>query len=301
MSCFSRGLSSSPEQVTIVERDQLTDGTTPRRGFAKPSRPRADWPLGRDRLELFPGLLGRTAWRTVRAAGTTSDLSRSTSSSADHLVTRSRPRSRSGSLITHQRRQAVHRMSRPTPSSARSRTCRCSTDTTSSTSPRPTVGHGRVSTVADHSASPGADLTVDATGRGSRTPAVLQRLGYGRPRSRNRRPRHLFQCAGSVSDGTLGTHLRQAVRTGASPRFVMFRAEDEGGSSCGHLRFGRFADHPGRDRGLRRRLGGPAALAAARATEPLGEVCGHRSRPTDGDGSSRSNGCPTACWSSATR
>lgn len=124
-----------------------------------------------------------------------------------------------------------------------------------------------------------ADLVVDATGRGSRTPVFLEEFGYGRP--------PVDEVEVRMAYATLPVRiprgaLRELVLTvypipSRSTMFAMFACEDDtylvlAGTVGGQ--------NPPTDRGALldfiAQIAPAHAVAAARAGEPLGEVAQHR-------------------------
>ncbi len=181
----ARVLADSYDTVTVVERDVLPDGPEPRRGVPQGRQPHLLLARAAQILEeLFPGFLdelvadGGLVWDD-------GDLSKFWVSFAGHRLVRDRlPDPASvvnyyGSrpfLEGHVRRRLRglanvsvldgHDVAGLTATADRRRV----------TGVR-VVGHddGNETTLT-------ADLVVDATGRGSRTPVFLEQLGYGRPR-----------------------------------------------------------------------------------------------------------------------
>ncbi|GAB7066509.1 FAD-dependent monooxygenase [Mycolicibacterium hodleri] len=277
----ARVLSDFYDRVSVVERDELTDQAVPRRGVPQSRQPHVLMSrCGEIVEELFPGLLdelvadGAHCWND-------GDLSRFHVFFGGHLVTRTGSIPSPGSLITHHASRPfiechVRRRLRRIPNVA-ILDRHDIVDLAAS--------DGRVTGVLLHrhadrqAVNLDADVTVDATGRGSRTPVVLQRLGYGRPEEREL-PVHVTYSSVPVRipDGVLREHtFARLFEPGRPHGFVMFRAEGErwilGAGTLGSV------DPPttqaeivdfGAD------WAPPHALAAARAAEPLGEVCMHR-------------------------
>ncbi len=183
----ARVLSDFYRTVTIVERDVLPTEVAQRRGVPQGRHVHALWPRGSQILdELFPGLLkeligdGCIVWDD-------GDFSRAFVSFGGHQFVRS------GSMADFQHgRDCAYYPSRPFLEDHVRRRVRAIPNVTLM------EGHDIVELTsnADHSRVTGAvvtahnggdrrplaaDLVVDATGRGSRTPAFLDRLGYGRP------------------------------------------------------------------------------------------------------------------------
>ena len=170
------------ETVTVVERDALSDAAVHRRGVPQGRHIHGLLLRGARALEeLFPGILDELV-----VAGAPSidyrDLSKLHFDMGGHLAlqsgsaeglrayTPSRP-----FLESHVRRRV-----RAIPNIA-FLDYHDVVDVTSNTS-RDRITGARIVSRHSHAESElSADLVVDATGRGARTPAMLERLGYGRP------------------------------------------------------------------------------------------------------------------------
>ncbi|MDT5329514.1 MAG: hypothetical protein QOF31_811 [Mycobacterium sp.] len=178
----ARALAEFFETVTVVERDALSDAADHRRGVPQGRQIHGLLLRGAQALEeLFPGILDELV-----VAGAPSidyrDLSKLHFDMGGHLAvqcgsveglrayTPSRP-----FLESHIRRRV---RAIPTIAFLDNHDV---VDVTSNTS-RDRITGARVVSRHSHAESElSADLVVDATGRGARTPAMLERLGYGRP------------------------------------------------------------------------------------------------------------------------
>ncbi len=182
----ARVLSDFYRTVTVVERDVLPTEVAQRRGVPQGSHVHALWPRGSQILdELFPGVLaelvsnGCVVWDN-------GDFSKAILSFGGHQFVRS------GIMRGFQPRDSVYYPSRPLLEDHVRRCVRLIPNVTL------LEGHDVVGLTsdADRSHVTGvlvtaheggdqqsltADLVVDATGRGSRTPSFLEHLGYGRP------------------------------------------------------------------------------------------------------------------------
>lgn len=180
----ARVLTDFYDRVTVIERDVLGDTAAPRRGVPQSRQPHVVLArCGQILEELFPGigdeLVGDGAheWRD-------GDLSRLYTRFGGHLITQSgRIQDPSALKIFYASRPFIE-------SHVRRRVRGLSTLTI-------VDGHG-VDSLTEHagvvtgvrvtreldkaSRTLAADLVVDATGRGSRTPALLEQMGYPRPR-----------------------------------------------------------------------------------------------------------------------
>lgn len=181
----ARVLADFYAKVTVVERDILPDGAAGRRGVPQGRQGHALLGRGGQLIdELFPGLLAEWA-----AGGGQSlsyrDLPRIHMSVGGHLLVKAK--------ATHTREPLIHLSSRPFLESKVRQRLRAVPNVTFlegrdivdfSTAPSRTRVSGV--TIAERAAGgeicwlPG-DLVVDATGRGSRTPAFLKSIGYQPP------------------------------------------------------------------------------------------------------------------------
>ena len=182
----ARVLADSFARVTVIERDVLPDGAATRRGAPQAHHPHALLTKGAHILDrLFPGLLsalvdhGAPVWDD-------GDWSKLYMSIAGHVMLRH------GLAAFDHNQMAMYFPSRPLLEAAIRRRVeavdnvdiRDGTDVAELTV---TADRRRVTGVTvtdgDGTASQDleADLVVDAMGRSAHTPALLDRLGYGRP------------------------------------------------------------------------------------------------------------------------
>lgn len=277
----ARVLSDFYDRVTVVERDALSDEPVARRGVPQSRQPHVLLArCGEIAEELFPGILdemvagGAHRWDD-------GDLSRIHATFNGHLLHQS-------GTIPDPRSLINHLASRPfIECHVRRRLCALSNVTVLD-------GHdivelaatgGRVTGVVIHRHADAAvstltaQLFVDATGRGSRTPAFLERLGYGRPTEEELAVRIAYASMPMrIPEGTLREHtVARGFEPGRPRACFMFQCEGDtwmiGAGTMGGveppstreelLEFG-SAHLPAR------------ALDAARAAEPLAEVRIHR-------------------------
>jgi 2-polyprenyl-6-methoxyphenol hydroxylase-like FAD-dependent oxidoreductase len=175
----ARVLSDAYAEVVVVERDELPDGAAHRRGVPQSRHIHGLLAGGQQALEeLFHGLTAELADRGAPAGDMLQDLR------ACFGGHRLRP-GPSGLLALQASRPMLEAALR-----ARVRTLpsvsfldRCDVTGLSASSDGGRVTGARVVRRLDGSAEQtlAADLVVDATGRGSRTPAWLETLGYPRP------------------------------------------------------------------------------------------------------------------------
>jgi len=178
----TRALADFYETVTVVERDALGDGAEPRRGVPQGRQIHALLLRGAQALdELFPGIVDELV-----AAGTPTvdyrDLSKVHFNMGGHLAVQSgsldelRAYSPSRPLLEAHVRRRV----RAIPNVAFLDNHDVGDITFNTTRDR-VVGAQIASRECNSESELFADLVVDATGRGARTPAVLEKHGYNRP------------------------------------------------------------------------------------------------------------------------
>jgi 2-polyprenyl-6-methoxyphenol hydroxylase-like FAD-dependent oxidoreductase len=276
----ARALAEFYETVTVVERDALSDAADHRRGVPQGRQAHGLLLSGAQALEeLFPGILDELV-----EAGAPSidyrDLSKLHFNMGGHLAvqsgsaeglrayTPSRP-----FLESHTRRRV-----RAIPNIAFLDNHDV-VDVTSNTS-RDRITGARIVSRRSHAESElSADLVVDATGRGARTPAMLERLGYARPAEDDvvihltyasqllrMPPESLHECAGIV-----------APVPGRPTGMAILRYEHD---TVMFAVFGMAGNVPPVECSAMCAFAEPFApahlLAAIRAAEPLGEAARHR-------------------------
>lgn len=182
----ARVLADFYRNVTVVERDVLPTLTAQRRGVPQGRHVHALWPRGSQILdELFPGLLtdlladGCIVWDD-------GDFSKADVSFGGHRFVRSgkfpdfHPRDAayypSRPLLEDHVRQRVHAIGNVTLMDGYD-----VVELTSNADKSRVTGALYTSRKGDEKRTLTADLVVDAMGRGSRTPAFLERFGYERP------------------------------------------------------------------------------------------------------------------------
>jgi 2-polyprenyl-6-methoxyphenol hydroxylase-like FAD-dependent oxidoreductase len=277
----ARVLSEHYDRVTVVERDELSDVPASRRGVPQSRQPHVLLArCGEIAEELFPGLLeemitaGAHRWND-------GDLSRINVMFSGHQLKHDGTIPDPDSLVNHF-------ASRPF--------LECHVRRRVRALPKVTVldGHDvidlistgqRVTGAIVHRHADGsveslhAQLVVDATGRGSRTPVFLDRMGYGRPSEDEVTVRVAYASMPiRVTEGTLQEHTIVRLFAPGRPRgFFMFMCEADtwmiGAGTLGDV------TPPANREELLAFVDGiapPHALAAARAAEPLAEVSIHR-------------------------
>jgi 2-polyprenyl-6-methoxyphenol hydroxylase-like FAD-dependent oxidoreductase len=182
----ARVLSDFYRNVTVVERDVLPTEVAQRRGVPQGHHVHALWPRGSQILDdLFPGFLkelvddGCVVWDD-------GDFSRAILSFGGHQFVRSgfMPKFEYGDSAYYPSRPFLEDHVRRRVRAVSNVTLMEGHDLVEFTS---NVDRTRVTGVLVSARNTGekeavtADLVVDATGRGSRTPAFLERLGYERP------------------------------------------------------------------------------------------------------------------------
>ena len=279
----ARVLADFYETVTVVERDVLPDDPAVRRGVPQGRHVHVLLARGAQILdELFPGLLNElvAGGAPVWDDGELSKL---------HLAFGGHQMLRSGKITRAPKALAVHMPSRPfLECHVRRRLQAISNVTILSghevTELMSTSDHGRVTGVRVVNCDGGvereltADVVMDAMGRGARTPAFLERLGYGRPVED-----HIVMHTNYVSQLLRipqGTLKEMLVDIGPAPDRPtgMFLTGYENDTWMFTV-FGMVGQQPPRD------LAGMLSfaheycpshlLAAIQAAEPVGEVAHH--------------------------
>src|SRR6202000_2030614 len=278
----ARVLADFFETVTVVERDALPDDPAVRRGVPQGRHVHVLLARGAQILDdLFPGLLeelvadGAPVWDD-------GGVSKLHLSSAGHDV------ARSGRIRREPKALAIHMPSRPFLECHVRRRLQAMNNVTmlgghEVTELMSTADRGRVTgvRVVDGGAEREltADVVMDAMGRGARTPAFLDRLGYGRPAED-----HVVMHTNYVSQLLRippGTLQEMLVDIGPAPDRPsgMFLTGNENNTWMFTV-FGMVGRQPPHD------LAGMLSfaqdycpshlLAALRAAEPVGEVAHHR-------------------------
>ena len=278
----ARVLADFYRTVTVVERDVLPDDPTNRRGVPQGRHVHALLRRGAQIIdELFPGFLNElvAAGAPVLDDG---DFSKVLLSFGGHQLVRS-------GKVRDQQAMALYVPSRPF--------LECHVRRRLQAIPNVTIlgGHdvAELTSTADRTRVTGvrvvnrdggdgqelpADLVVDAMGRGSRTPAFLESLGYGRPVEDHVVMHTTY--ASQLLRIPLGT-VEGVVLIGAAPgrptgMFLLGYENDTWMFTV----FGMVGHEPPGDLAgmlsFAQEYGPTHVLAAVRAAEPLGEVTRHR-------------------------
>jgi 2-polyprenyl-6-methoxyphenol hydroxylase-like FAD-dependent oxidoreductase len=279
----ARLLADFYSKVTVVERDALPDAPATRRGVPQGGMPHLPTARGAQILdELFPGFLNELVAGGARVWND-GDLSRLSIAFGGHRLLAAGTIPDPQSIITYfasrpflewSVRQRVHAMSNVEILGGHDAVRLASTR-----------DHDRVIGVVVARRDSGAettmaaDLVVDATGRGSRTPVFLDELGYRRPRED-----HLMvhiTYAGLPVHVPAGTLRENIAFTGPEPNrpmaFAMFAGEDNTYRLAVQTVAGRQvpADHTSLLDCLTD-LAPPHVVAAARRAEPLADITQYR-------------------------
>jgi len=278
----ARVLTEFYDRVTVVERDVLGEGTSPRRGVPQSRQPHVVLARCTKVLEeLFPGI-GDELVAGGAHEWCDGDLSRIHTRLGGHLVVGS-------GHIPNPAALNMFYASRPFIEGHVRRRVRAlpqvsitdGYDIDSLTVDAGAVTGVQITSRADGmSRRVGADLVVDATGRGSRTPAFLEKMGYPRP--------HEDQLTVDVSyvsmplripDGTLHEYLFiDLFAPGRTRGFALSRSENDEWllliGSLGHdvappASAAEVLTHA-------QQLMPAHAFAAVRDAEPLGDIALHR-------------------------
>lgn len=276
----ARALAEFFETVTVVERDTLSDAADCRRGVPQGRQIHGLLLRGAQALEeLFPGILDELVEAGAPAVDYR-DLSQLHFNMGGHLAVQS-------GLLEGLR---AYTPSRPFLESHARRRVRAIpnieladnhdvVDVTSHTSRDRITGARIVNRHNNSESELPADLVVDATGRGARTPAMLERLGYARPAEDDvvihlmyasqllrMPPESLHECACLVAP-VPGRPTGMAMLTYEHDT-VMFSVFGMAGNDppVGCSAMCDFAEQ----------FAPAHVLAAIRAAEPLGETAQHR-------------------------
>ncbi len=172
----ARVLTEAFPQVTLVDRDDLPDGAVPRRGVPQGLHTHALLGRGREVLEeLFPGLTDELLQHGARGGDLQDDVR---FYNDGHLLFRRPSDMRGVGLTRPLLEDRLRARVRGLPG----------VELLTRVEGEPVLTGGRVTGVRAHPATGGsppavleADLVVDATGRGSHTPAWLESSGFPRP------------------------------------------------------------------------------------------------------------------------
>ncbi|CDO87449.1 2-polyprenyl-6-methoxyphenol hydroxylase-like oxidoreductase [Mycobacterium triplex] len=279
----ARVLAESYDQVTVVERDTLPGQPVPRRGVPQGVMPHIPAARGMRIMDrLFPGFLDELVAAGARVWDD-GDLSRLCVTFSGHQFQRSGRIPDPESLAMYY----VHRVFlewslRRRVTAIPNVTIVDGHDAVRLTS---TVRRDRVTgVVVAHRASGtetslNADLVVDATGRGSRTPVFLEQLGFRRPRE-DELTVHVTYAGLPVRlpAGALREFIAFAAPQPSRPRgYAMFAGQDDTYMLAVQTVAGQRApsDHAAL-LGCLSELAPAHVLAAARRAEPLADVTQYR-------------------------
>ncbi|KUI27461.1 NAD(P)/FAD-dependent oxidoreductase [Mycobacterium sp. GA-2829] len=276
----ARVLTDHYDRVTVIERDTLVDEPVARRGVPQGCQPHAL--LARCAVildDLFPGFLDELVAEGAHRWDD-GDMSRFDISFGGHNLLRTGRMPEPESLVQHY-------SSRPLLEHLVRRRVRAL--------PEVTILDGRhvdtlmtegsrvtgvvVSGKEDASTQLAADLVVDASGRGSRTPAFLAELGYGRPEVEELTIRVAYASmpVRLPQEGLRENMIVRMFEPGRPRGFVMFRCEgDVWLIAAGTLGAIRPPTTAAELLDFGEGIAPAYALAAARAAEPLGPVAVHQ-------------------------
>jgi 2-polyprenyl-6-methoxyphenol hydroxylase-like FAD-dependent oxidoreductase len=273
----ARVLADAYEQVTVVERDVLPEAGVPRKGVPQGRHAHALLPSGARVLdELFPGFLAGLVAAGVPVIG---DFRELWFSAGGHLLCQDgKPDDPAYQASRPYLEGRVRSRVRTLPNVQVKDGCDVAGLVTTPTRDR--VTGARVLSRRGGAEEIPADLVIDATGRGARTPAWLSQIGYQPPAEEQVRvdlmyaSRHL-----RLRPGALGA--AKLVLIGAEPTrpTALFLTEQEGDRWILTLA-GYAGQHPPTDPdgflAFARRIA-PAHIAAAIAgADPLDDIRAHR-------------------------
>jgi 2-polyprenyl-6-methoxyphenol hydroxylase-like FAD-dependent oxidoreductase len=277
----ARVLADFYDRVTVVERDSLPADAVNRRGVPQGRLIHAVLARCTQILdELFPGFVDE-----LKAKGVESwddgDLSKLRVSAGGHQTVRS-GRAPNAPVIFFPSRPLLEWSVRGRVKAIANVTFLEGHDVVGLTA---TPNHDRVTgakvvdRAADRAATLPADLVVDATGRGSRTPVFLEELGYGRPPEDELTVQLAYACQSvRIKPGAVKEHLIGLFPEPGRPKmFGLVRNEND----TWMLAFGTMAgaEPPHRRADMLEFAADfvPAhLLEAIRTAEPLDEVVHHR-------------------------
>jgi 2-polyprenyl-6-methoxyphenol hydroxylase-like FAD-dependent oxidoreductase len=277
----ARVLSDFYETVVVVERDALPVRPEMRRGVPQASHAHVLLARGGEILaELFPGLLDELDEAGV-PKWDDGDLSRRDIRIGTRKLS-------SHGRMRHPLRD--YRPSRPLLDDVVRRRVRAIANVTilerhEVVSLSSTRDHGRVTgavvadRAADETSTIAADLVIDATGRGSRTPVFLEQLGYGRPAEDELTIRLTYTSQWfQIPHGTMPIDVAGVFpEAGHSSGFALL--ENEGGRwglSVGSMGRNQPAEHCAALLSFIEDIAPPDVLDVLRAAKPVGRVTKHR-------------------------
>ena len=277
----ARVLADAYQRVTVIDRDPLPERAADRQGVPQGRHAHALLARGAQILEeLFPGLLADLAAAGVPVLG---DLRELWFSAGGHLLCRDgQPGGQPGDPVYQPSRAYLESQVRARVRALPNVTVmdRCAVAGLVTTPARDRVSGTRVRPGGGAEEVIAADLVVDATGRGGRTPAWLAEMGYDPPAEEQIRvdvkyaSRHLRLRPGALGETKL-------VLIGAEPArptaLALFAQEDDRWI----LTLAGYAgDHPPADPdgflAFARTVAPAHVFAAIRDADPLDDIRAHR-------------------------
>ncbi len=276
----ARVLADRYDRVTVVERDLLPTDPVNRRGVPQGRLIHAIQARGTQILdELFPGFAddltaqGVESWR--------GDLSKLRLAFAGHQMVRSGTAPNPAVVFFPSRPVLEWNVRRRVRGIANVRLLEAHDviGLTATPDRRRVTGVRLVDRALDRPLTLSADLVVDATGRGSRTPVFLDELGYGRPPEDELTVRLAYACQLlRIAPGVVNEHMIALFPEPGHPEMFGFIRYENGTAmfAVGGMAGVEPPRHLAEMLDFAAGLAPAHVLEAVRTAEPLGEVVQHR-------------------------
>lgn len=277
----ARVLADFYDRVTVVERDILPDNPINRRGVPQGRLIHALAARGAQVLdELFPGFVAEL---TAKGAGIwdDGDFSKVWMSVGGHTSPRSGVAPNPPVIVFPSRPLLEWNVRRRVRTFANVTFLECHdvVDLIATPARDRVIGARVVDRVLDRATALMADLVVDATGRGSRTPVFLQELGYGRPREDELTVQLAYACQlMRIEPGAIAEHMIALFPEPGRPKmFGLIRNENDSWMfGVGAMAGLQPPDGAAEMLSFAADFVPAPVVEALRAAEPLGPVVHHR-------------------------